>query len=100
MYIAMNRFKIIKGKEDIFEKIWKNRESYLEDVKGFINFNLIKGNESDEFVLYASHSTWKSEEDFVKWTKSESFRLAHKNSGKHKDIYLSHPEFEGFKVII
>ena len=35
MYIAMNRFKIVKGKEDIFEDIWKNRDSHLDNVTGF-----------------------------------------------------------------
>ena len=39
-YIAMNRFKIVRGKEDIFEKIWKDRDSKLGEVKGFLNFNL------------------------------------------------------------
>ena len=72
-YIAMNRFKIVRGKEDVFEKIWKERDSKLGEVKGFINFNLIKGKENDEFTIYASHSTWSSEIDFINWTKSESF---------------------------
>ena len=42
MYIAMNRFKIVLGKEEEFEKVWKNRDTHLEGVKGFKNFNLIK----------------------------------------------------------
>ncbi len=100
MYIAMNRFKIISGKEEQFEKIWKDRETYLENVKGFQRFNLVKGKEQKAFTLYASHSTWGSEEDFINWTKSESFRKAHKDSGRHKGLYLGHPEFEGFKVVI
>mgnify|MGYP001241368755 CR=1 FL=1 len=100
MFIAMNRFKVLKGKEILFEEIWKNRDSHLEKVTGFINFNLIKGKDSDDFVLYASHSVWKSEKDFINWTRSESFRMAHKDSGKHKDVYKGHPEFEGFNVII
>ena len=100
MYIAMNRFKIVLGKEEQFENIWRNRDSHLDDVPGFINFNLIKGSTNDNFTLYASHSRWNSEDDFVNWTKSESFRLAHKNSGQNKNIYISHPEFEGFEVII
>ena len=37
----MNRFKIIKGNEDAFESLWKNRESYLDEVEGFLSFNLI-----------------------------------------------------------
>ena len=40
------------------------------------------------------------EQDFVNWTKSDAFRQAHKGAGQHSDIYLGHPEFEGFEVII
>ena len=43
MYLAMNRFKIVLGKEDEFETVWKSRETHLNDVKGFKKFNLIKG---------------------------------------------------------
>ena len=100
MYIAMNRFKIVKGKEDIFEDIWKNRDSHLDNVTGFKKFNLIKGASNDDFTLYASHSTWDSENAFTKWTRSKSFKEAHKNAGQHKDIYIGHPEFEGFTIVI
>ena len=100
MYIAMNRFKIVKGKETEFENIWKNRDSHLESVEGFKAFNLVKGNSEDSFTLYASHSVWESENDFLNWTKSEKFRLAHKGVGKHSEIYIGHPVFEGFKVVI
>ena len=43
---------------------------------------------------------FRSEEDFINWTKSEEFRLAHKNAGNNKHLYLGHPEFEGFKKIL
>lgn len=36
MFIAMNRFKIVLGKEADFEKIWRERDSRLDDVPGFI----------------------------------------------------------------
>ncbi len=39
----MNRFKIVVGRESDFEDIWKNRETHLDDVKGFQKFNLLKG---------------------------------------------------------
>mgnify|MGYP000450320868 FL=1 len=100
MYIAMNRFKIILGRETEFEKIWKERDTHLDDVPGFKKFNLIKGKKKDNHRLYASHSEWNSEQDFVNWTKSDAFRQAHKGAGQHSDIYLGHPEFEGFEVII
>ena len=96
----MNRFQIKLGQEEVFEGIWKNRETYLLNVKGFKRFNLIKGKSELDYTLYASHSTWESEEDFINWKKSESFRLAHKNAGKFSEIYIGHPIFEGFKVVI
>ena len=100
MYIAMNRFKIISGKEDKFEKIWKERETHLDQVPGFKKFNLVRGGANDDYTLYASHSTWESEKDFLNWTKSESFKKAHKNAGQNSNIYLGHPIFEGFNVVI
>ena len=47
-YIAMNRFKIAIGRESDFEDIWQNRETHLDDVKGFQTFNLLKGSTSEE----------------------------------------------------
>ncbi len=96
----MNRFRIILGREKEFENIWQSRETHLEKVPGFQKFNLIKGKSTDDYTLYASHSIWDSEEDFIKWTKSDAFRIAHKNAGNNKHLYLGHPEFEGFSKII
>ena len=53
MFIAMNRFKIVLGKEAGFEKIWRERDSRLDDVPGFIKFHLITGNESSDHTLYS-----------------------------------------------
>ena len=69
----MNRFQIALGKEEDFEKIWRDRETHLDKVPGFKSFNLIKGDSNETFTLYASHSTWKSKKDFLNWTKSEEF---------------------------
>ena len=99
-FIAMNRFKIVPNREKDFENFWKNRETHLNDVPGIIEFHLVKGKTEDTHTLYASHSTWSSRKDFEAWTKSEAFRKAHKGAGQHDEIYLGHPEFEGFEVII
>ena len=96
----MNRFKIVIGIESDFEDIWKNRETHLAEVPGFKNFNLVKGDASEDHTLYASHSIWETKEDFWNWTKSEAFRLAHKNAGQNQDLYLGPPNFEGFEKVI
>ena len=96
MYIAMNRFKVLKGAENDFEQVWLTRETHLEDVPGFVEFQLLKGPERDDHVLYASHTIWRSETDFEAWTRSEAFRKAHARAGEGKPLYHGHPEFEGF----
>ena len=32
--------------------------------------------------------------------KSDAFIKAHKAGGQHQKVYLGHPEFEGFEVIL
>ena len=54
----------------------------------------------EEHTLFASHSIWESEDAFVAWTKSEAFRAAHANAGDNRGMYLGHPQFEGFEVVI
>jgi len=100
MYLAMDRFKIVLGQEDFFEVEWKSRETFLGGVKGFKKSNLIKGAVNTKFSLYISHSEWNSESDFLNWTNSESFRIAHKDTISHKDLYLEPPDYEGFEIII
>jgi heme-degrading monooxygenase HmoA len=101
MYIAMNRFKVIKGREAEFETIWRTRESYLHELKGFVEFTLLKGPEREDHTLYASHTVWETKDDFTAWTKSEQFRKSHARAGtQNKPTSLGHPEFEGFEAVI
>ncbi len=102
MFIAMNRFKVIKGEEATFETIWSSRKTRLDEMKGFIAFHLLKGPEKDDHTLYSSHTTWASKEDFTAWTKSEQFRESHSKAGqaRPKPVFLGHPEFEGFETVL
>lgn len=98
MFIAMNRFRVLKGCEAAFEHVWLSRESHLEKVPGFIEFHLLKGPQAEDHTLYASHSVWKDRAAFEAWTRSEAFRAAHHRAGENKPLYLGHPQFEGFDV--
>ena len=99
MFIAMNRFQVVKGSEEAFERMWQNRDSYLDEMAGFVEFHLLRGPEAEDHTLYSSHTVWSSRETFEGWTKSEAFRKAHQNAGQHRDLYLGGPTFEGFEVI-
>jgi len=100
MFIAMNRFRVKKGSEEAFEKVWASRESYLDRMNGFVEFHLLKGPEADDHTLYASHTVWASKAAFEAWTKSEEFRAAHARAGNESSgsLYIEHPKFEGFEV--
>ena len=95
----MNRFQIVPGKEKDFEEVWRNRDTHLEDVPGFGEFHLIRGQQEEDHTLYASHTVWESRDAFENWTKSEAFRAAHKNAGQNSHLYLGHPNFEGFEIV-
>lgn len=100
MFIAMNRFKITPGFEEGFEKIWRERDTYLHEVPGFKAFTLLKGPVTDEYVLYASHSTWESRAAFDAWTESDAFRKAHAQASAPKGTYLGHPDLELFESVL
>jgi heme-degrading monooxygenase HmoA len=100
VYIAMNRFRIALGSEPVFEKLWRDRDSQLDDVPGFREFHLLRGPSDDECTLYASHTVWDDQSSFEAWTKSENFRKAHAQARAPQGTYLSHPQFEGFEVIL
>jgi heme-degrading monooxygenase HmoA len=99
MFIAMNRFQVVRGEEDAFEQVWLSRDTHLAEVPGFIEFHLLRGPELEDHTLFASHTIWRSKTDFEAWTQSEAFRAAHRNAGGNKPLYLGHPRFEGFEVV-
>ena len=99
MFIAMNRFQVRPGQEQAFEKVWKERDTHLHEVPGFIEFHLLRGPENGDHTLYASHTIWDSKARFEDWTRSDAFRKAHAGAGDNKSLYLGHPNFEGFEVI-
>src|SRR3990172_7088237 len=89
VFIAMNRFRIAKGSEPVFEELW-----------GFREFHLLRGPSDEEATLYASHSVWESRAAFEAWTESESFHKAHAQARAPRGTYLEHPRFEGFDVVL
>jgi heme-degrading monooxygenase HmoA len=102
MFIAMNRFQVKIGSEAAFETVWRMRESYLSNMAGFVEFHLLKGPVAEDHTLYSSHTVWVDKAAFEAWTKSEEFRRAHARADNKtgESLYLGHPKFEGFEVIL
>lgn len=101
MYLAMNRFKVLKHRAEDFETMWLGRDSELPSLEGFVEFRLLKGQEHEDYVLYSSHTFWESEENFIGWTTSDAFKRSHSGvkSEKAEPMTMGHPDFEGFTTI-
>lgn len=100
MFIAMNRFRIARGREEVFEEMWRARDSHLDQVEGFREFHLLRGPSDDEATLFASHVVWDSRDAFQAWTESDAFRKAHAQARAPEGTYLGPPQFEGFEVAL
>ena len=99
MYIAMNRFKVIKGHEEEFERRWLGRDTYLDQLPGFVEFHLLRGPGSRRshalFLAYGVGEQGRLRELDAVGAVS---RLAPQRR-RHKPLHLGHPEFEGFETI-
>jgi heme-degrading monooxygenase HmoA len=96
MFIAMNRFTIVTGKGEDFERVWKTRDTYLHDVPGIVRFALLRGDAEGDYV---SHSTWASREAFLAWTQSEAFAAGHRQ-GSLAGILAGPPQVSLYEAVI
>lgn len=96
MFIAMNRFKVNPGKEADFENQWRERETYLDDVPGFVQFSLLK---SDNVGDYISHTIWKDRQTFIDWTESEAFTKGHRQGGL-MGVLQGPPEISMYEAVL
>ncbi len=100
MFIAMNRFRIAPGFEDTVVQMVRERDSRLQDVPGFRQFNLLRGESRPEATVFISHSTWESRQAFLDWTESDAFKQAHAKARAPEGTYLGPPQFEGYEVAL
>ncbi len=96
MFIAMNNFKIAKGRGNDFEQQWRDRRSYLKDVPGIMQFALLKGDDEGE---YASHTIWKDRAAFDAWTQSAAFGAGHRQ-GSVAGVIEGPPHIKLFDAVL
>ena len=96
----MNQFSVNDSRHLEFEEVWKKRERFLREMKGFLAFHLLQGEPQDGIRTYISHSSWNSKEEFLAWTESEQFRKAHAGARTPPGIIVGPPKFSGYEVIL
>jgi heme-degrading monooxygenase HmoA len=93
-FVACNQFYIPNQNREAFEKRWADRESKLQEHKGFQAFIMLrrdasqKGHGTVEMKetepTYVSTTIWKDRDSFNAWRTSKSFKEAHQG-GKSQD---------------
>jgi heme-degrading monooxygenase HmoA len=97
LFIAMNHFDVEPDRAAEFEARWRERETHLHEVPGFLRFALLRG---DAPGRYTSHSTWESREAFEAWTRSEAFRKAHGQARMPAGLLRGHPRLETWEAVL
>ena len=102
MFIAMNRFQVKIGSEAAFETVWRTPRILSQQHGRLRRVSSAQGPRPEDHTLYSSHTTWVDKAAFEAWTKSEEFRRAHARADNKtgESLYLGHPKFEGFEVIL
>jgi heme-degrading monooxygenase HmoA len=95
-FVAMNHFQVDPERGEEFEAHWRRRETYLDEVPGFVRFALLRGDEPGHYV---SHSTWRSRADFEAWTRSEAFRKAHAQARLPEGLLRGHPRLALYEAV-
>ncbi len=96
-FVAMNQFTVAPERSDDFEAHWRQRESFLAEVPGFLRFALLRGEEPG---VYISHSTWESRRAFEDWTRSEVFRKAHAQARTPEGVLQGPPQLRLYEAVI
>jgi heme-degrading monooxygenase HmoA len=92
MIVVTNRIPVSKGHEADFEDRFKNRVHLVDRSPGFVRnevhrpkpvkFDRESGewkDDPDAEAYYEVKTWWRSLHDFVQWTRSESFKEAHRD---------------------
>jgi heme-degrading monooxygenase HmoA len=97
IFIAMNQFDVDPARGEEFEARWRERETYLAEVPGFLRFALLRSGDGSH---YLSHSTWQSRAAFEAWTRSESFRKAHQQARMPEGVLRGHPKLATYEAVL
>ena len=90
MFVVTNRIPVAPGWEEKFEERFRERAHLVDASPGFVRNEVHRPKpmkldhstgewspDEDAEAYYEVKTWWASFEDFVAWTKSESFRKAH-----------------------
>lgn len=111
MIVVTNRIPVAAGHEIDFEDRFKRRIGLVDSSPGFVRNEVHRPrpmkldhatgewrDDPEGEGYYEVKTWWRTFEDFVAWTKSESFRAAHANRAP-KEMFRGANVFEVHEVV-
>lgn len=98
MFIVSNRIPVNPEHNDAFEERFRNRDSEVDEMDGFIAFQLLRpNNEGDPYIVM---TMWKTQAHFEAWKNSDTFKNGHgKSSQLPEGTFLGRPVLETYDVV-
>ena len=97
MFIAMNRFHVIKGSEAAFEQVWLSRDTHLHQVRASLSSTCSKAPKPriTRFMppIQCGRIAPSSNMDQIRSVPGRA-----SSSWREQAALFGHPQFEGFKV--
>ena len=107
MFFAMNRFRINPAFEKDFVAHWKNRQSSLESMPGFVRFDLlqaklpVRNSDAIEAAEIVSFSQWIDQAAFENWMQSQAMQKSHERAAQlPRETFMGPPEFRGYVSVM
>jgi heme-degrading monooxygenase HmoA len=98
MFIAMNRFRVVKGSEDAFENLWLSRDSHLDTVPGLWNSAYSKVRRPKITHCMPPTPYGRAGPRSRPGPDPRPFVPLTVGPDRTSPFYLGHPQFEGFEV--
>ena len=85
MFVSINHIPVKQGREEDFEKMFRERERAVEDQPGFLSLDVLKpgmkmlmgGAPERVDNEYQVLTRWADEKSFRGWIHSDAFKRAH-----------------------
>lgn len=105
VFVAMNRFKVLEGKEEAFENRWAARESTLKDMDGFLTFLLLRRDalKAEDGFNYSTLTVWRNRAAFDAWRASSANKNAHAKAEESAPMFDGPPSpvmYEGVLALL
>ena len=86
MFVSMNHIPVVEGREEDFERLWRERDRSVELQPGFVSLDILRPGMRLSMSAepprkhdntYHVLTRWESREAFLAWVQSDAFKKAH-----------------------